>query len=133
MSAATALGAGIKEATVAKREARAKEMSAATALGAEIKEGVAAKAGVRTTERRPDSSRPITEEVTVVKSEIVTIGVSVTIGASDQSLSMRERTGTESIETRGQSTTRWTSTRRSDISTRSVSVTRRSSDITATR
>ena len=108
-------------------------MSAATALGAEIKEGVAAKAGVRTTERRPDSSRPITEEVTVVKSEIVTIGVSVTIGASDQSLSMRERTGTESIETRGQSTTRWTSTRRSDISTRSVSVTRRSSDITATR
>ena len=116
----TVVGAESAGVTFAKGAAKPEEMTAEmTVVGAQS-------AGVTVA-----MSAAKTEEMTAVGAQ--SAEVIVRIGASERNMSVREKTGAEIARMRGQNTTRWISTRRSDISTTSVGVTRRGSDITAKR
>jgi len=112
----TVAGAESVEMIVAKIE----EMTARMAVvGAESVEMIVAKI------------EEMTAAMTVIGAE--SAEVIVMIGASEWSLSVREKTGAEIVRMRGQNTTRWTSTRRSNTSTRSVDAVRKSSNSVVTR
>ena len=112
----TVVGAESAGVTFAKGAAKPEEM---TVVGAQSAEVIVAMSAAKT------------EEMTVVGAQ--SAEVIVRIEASERNMSVREKTGAEIARMRGQNTTRWISTRRSDISTTSVGVTRRGSDITAKR
>jgi hypothetical protein len=138
----TVVGAQSAGVTFAKGAAKPEEMTAEmTVVGAQSAEVIVAMSaakteemtvvGAQSAEMTVAMSAEKTEEMTVVGAQ--SAEVIVRIEASERNMSVREKTGAEIARMRGQNTTRWISTRRSDISTTSVGVTRRGSDITAKR